>query len=134
MINSGVEFNLKQYLINEIPAITFISNGYSPNSPQECVAVIGTGGSTQHNFDRTDWSVQILSRADSKFQARRNSYDVYEKLKNRFGLTLPAVTVGGVLYESFIAWQIIPIQVPGYIGADNNSREMFSFNITLTTE
>lgn len=133
-VEKGVEFNLLQYLQTEIPALNYSVNGYGPTSPEDCIMIQGDSGEINHWYDRKDWQVQIISRAASRTGARVNSYTVFEKLKNRFGLELPDVTVDGELFEGFKTYQISPIQSPGYIGSDEAGREMFSFNITLTTE
>jgi len=127
-------YNLAQYLIVNLPLIKFVVNGFSPDSSQDEIMVSETGGEPQHWYERTDWAVQILSRAKNVNTAKKQIDDVYNKLKNRFGLLLPQVTIDGVLYPAVKTYQISPIQTPGYLGADEENIEMFSFNLTITTD
>ena len=93
-----------------------------------------SGGVPNHWYDRTDWAVQIISRANNVTDSKTQIDAVYDLLKNKFGLALPVVTVDGVVYPEVKAWQIVPIQVPGYLGANKENLEMFSFNLTITTD
>ena len=126
-------YNLIEYLRVQLSAIQFVANGFSQDSPIESITVIQTSGDPQHWYSRTDWSVQLMSRSDSSVIAKENIDSVYALLKNKYGLTLPSVTVNGTLYGSIITYQISPIQTPGYIGADDNNLEMWSFNVIITT-
>jgi len=127
-------YNLAQYLIVNLVTIKFVVNGFSPDSDQDEIMISETGGEPQHWYDRTDWAVQILSRGKSVNVAKKQIEDVYEKLKNRLGLLLPEITVDGVVYPAIQTYQISPIQTPGYLGANEENMEMFSFNLTITTD
>jgi len=126
-------YNLVKYLTIELPAIDFVANGWRPKSPQASVMVTETGGDPKHWYDRTDWSVQIISRANNVVDSKTQIDAVYAKLKNKFSVTLPEVTVKLVVHPAVTAWQIVPIQSPSYIGANEENLEMFSFNLTITT-
>jgi len=126
-------YNLVQFLINNLPSIDFVANGFSPDSLQTQVMVSETGGEPQHWYDRTDWTVQVISRSAKVNVAKQNADSVYAILKNRFGLLLPQAIVDGVTYPALQTYQISPIQTPGYIGATEENLEMFSFNLTITT-
>ncbi len=126
-------YNLVAYLTANLTTIDFIANGLSPDSPQTAIMVSDTGGEPQHWYARTDWAVQVLSRSKSVDTAKQNIDAVYALLKNRFGLTLPEATVGGIVYPAIVGYQISPIQTPGYIGTTEEHLEMFSFNLTITT-
>lgn len=125
-------YNLYEYLKSELPSINFVVDGWENDSDIESVLLTATGGDPQHWFDRTDDTVRVLSRSNSKVFAKQRADNVYNKLKNRFGLTLPAANVGGVDYPEFIAAQISPIQSPGYIGADDNANHIYSVNFKVT--
>lgn len=129
----SVEYNLSQYLITEFPALDFVVNGFGQITIDDVIAINNYGGEPQHWYDRTDHSIQILNRNRSVVVGKEQALSVYNKLKNRFGLELPAVTVGGILYSAIKTYQISPIQAPGYIGVDARGLEMFSFNIVITT-
>ena len=126
-------YNLAQYLIVNLATINFVVNGFSPDSNQDEIMISETGGEPQHWYDRTDWTVQVLSRAKNVNTAKKQIDDVYEKLKNKIGLSLPEVTVAGVVYPAVQTYQISPIQTPGYLGANEENMEMFSFNLIVTT-
>lgn len=126
-------YNLAQYLIVNLPTINFVVNGFSPDSNQDEVMISETGGEPQHWYNRTDWTVQILSRGKNVNVAKKQIDDVYEELKNKFGLLLPEVIIGGVVYSAIQTYQISPIQTPGYLGANEENMEMFSFNLIVIT-
>lgn len=127
-------YNLVAYLTAQLPLLAFIANGWDPDSPQDSIAVIDTGGDPQHFYSRTDWAVQILSRANEVTVAKSQADSVYAVLKNKFGLLLPEVTVDTIVYSAIQTYQISPMQTPGYLGADEKHLEMFSFNIILITK
>jgi len=127
-------YNLAQYLIVNLATINFVVNGFSPDSDQDEIMISETGGEPQHWYNRTDWAVQILSRGKNVNTAKKNIESVYNLLKNKLGLLLPQVTVGGILYPAIQTYQISPIQTPGYLGSNEENMEMFSFNLTITTD
>ena len=99
-------YNLVEYLKTELTALNFVANGFAPDSPVEATNISQTGGNEAHNHDRGDWAVQILSRASSSVQAKVNIDLVYAKMKNRFNLELPSVTVDNVVYAAVQTYQI----------------------------
>ena len=97
-----------------------------------------TGGEVQHDINRSDPVVQFLSRAGSSIVAKKQIDDVYELLKNKLGVLLPAKTIDEgtvreIVYPAVKTYRIVPNQLPGYIGADNTNHEMWSVNFTITT-
>ncbi len=126
-------YNLRKYLTLNLPDITFYANGWRPKSEHDSVMILQSGGDPEHWIDRTDWTVQIMSRAENIVNAKEQIDDVYAKLKNRYGLELPAITVDSIVYPLVKTYQISPLQTPGYIGADQANLEMWSFNIRITT-
>ncbi len=126
-------YNLKKYLTINLPDITFYSNGWRPKSEHDSVMILQSGGDPQHWYNRTDWTVQIMSRAENIVNAKELIDAVYNKLKNRYGLELPAITVDSILYPLVKTYQISPLQAPSYIGADKANLEMWSFNLIITT-
>ncbi len=127
------EYNLHQYLKTELPALTFVVNGYGPSSPDDCIDVNVTSGDPQHFYERNDWLLQIMTRSKNIETAKDWSFQSYFKVRNKFGLQLPEASLGSLVFPAIKAYRIVPLQAPSYIGADNAGREMFSFNITLTT-
>lgn len=128
-----IEYNLAQYLQTELPALNFVVNGFKPNTADDAIKIDNTGGTPQHWYDRTDHTIQLLTRNNDVVIGKEQAQSVYSLLKNRFGLLLPSVTVSGVLYNALQTYQISPIQEPSYIGADDRGLHLFSFNIVVTT-
>jgi len=126
-------YNLRKYLTLNLPDITFYANGWRPSSARDSVMILQSGGDPKPWYDRTDWTVQVMSRAENIVNAKEQIDEVYEELKNRYGLELPAITVGTTLYPLVKTYQISPLQTPSYIGADNANLEMWSFNLIITT-
>ena len=126
-------YNLTGYLVTQLPAIKFVANGWVKTSPVESVMLRQTGGDVVHHYDRSDFAVQFLSRAESSVIAKELIDDVYEKLKNKLRILLPAKTVNAIVYPAVQTYRIVPVQIPGYIGADNANLEMWSVNFIITT-
>ena len=126
-------YNLVAYLVIQLPALDFVANGWSPESDQNSIMVRQSGGTVGHWFPRTDYNVQIISRAKNAVLAKSQIEEVYSELKNKFGIELPEVTVDAV-YVAVKTYQISPIEAPGYIGADETHLEMWSLNLIVTTD
>jgi maltose-binding protein MalE len=127
-------YNLVEYLRLQLPTLNFIANGWDPDSEQNSIVINDTGGDPNHWIPRTDWAIQIISRANSVTLAKEQADTVYNLLKNKIGITLPQVTVNDIVYKAVKTYQISPMQTPGYLGADEKHLEMFSFNIVLITK
>lgn len=126
-------YNLVQYLITELATLNFVANGWMVNSPQNSILVKQSGGDVKHFYERSDWRVQILSRAENIVISKEQIELVYAKLKNKFGLLLPEITVNGIVFAAVKTYQISPIQVPSYLGVDEMNLEMWVFNSIITT-
>ena len=127
-------YNLVEYLRLQLPTLNFIANGWDPDSEQNSIVINDTGGDPNHWILRTDWAIQIMSRANSVVLAKEQADAVYNLLKNKIGITLPQVTVNDIIYSEVKTFQISPMQTPGYLGADDRRLEMFSFNIIVITK
>jgi len=125
-------FNLISYLRTQLPSLTFISEGENYN--EEGIRVTQTGGEDNHDIDRIDFNVQLLSKYKKLFTSKNNIDSVYAILKNRFGLILPEVIIGALTYPEVTTYRIVPMQIPGYLGTDDNGYHMYSFNIIVTTK
>ena len=113
-------YNLVEYLKVNLPALNYICNGWIDDTEisETSINITQTGGEPDHFFSRTDWNIQIMSRAKVNTLAKTNIDNVYNKLKNRYGLTLPEITVDDIVYPEIKTSQIVPLQVPEYIGLD----------------
>jgi len=121
-------YNLVSYLVTQLPTLEFSANGFSPDSPKECISVRQTGGDPDHWLNKVTINIQFLSRAESSDPAEFNLTEVYNLVLNRYGLVLPEVTVNERVHPEITAWQLSPIQAPGYIGVNNVNLEQWVFN------
>jgi len=125
-------FNLVAYLKAQLGTYTFIANGWRKDSPDESITVNDDGGTPDHYDFKVDLTVQIIARSRDSVTSRKYAEDTYNKLLNRFGLTLPEVTINLVTYSAVDTAQISPIQRPAFIGMDDEGRALYSFNIQIT--
>ncbi len=125
-------YNLTNYLKTQLTTYTFIANGWRKDSPDESIIVNDDGGIPDHYDFKMDLTVQILARSRDSVTSRKYATDVYDLLLNRFGLTLPEVTIDLVTYPAVNTAQISPIQRPAFIGMDDEGRALYSFNIQIT--
>lgn len=123
-----------QFLKVNINDIEFVANAWTEESPINSILVICNGGEPSHFVSRTDWTIQILSRAESSVKSKMQIDLVYNLLKNRFRVKLPFVVVDKIDYPEVQTYQIVPIQAPGYLGADKINLEMWSYNLIVVTE
>lgn len=128
-------YNLVQYIEDELGVNdpTLSTNGFQPNDPDDCIAVIEGSGDEQDWFDRLDSQLQFIARSKSRPKAREIAYKVYDLLKKKYGVVLPLVVVSGITYPSVKTWGIRPINTPQYVADDSSGRSMFSFNLDITT-
>lgn len=130
-------FNLVQYLRTEFPTEIIYSDVEQKTSSQESVPdrriiVSDTGGTEQPWTNYSEPTVQILTRDTNNPAARKLAYDIFYELKSRFGLILPAIIVGTITYPAIETAQIIPIQKPFCLGADENGRIEYTTNYKIT--
>lgn len=126
-------FNLVKYLRDSLPALTFISIADNVDSDEGTI-VTDTGGVSDHNFDKKDFAIQLMTKSKSLPSCQQDSTTIYNLLENVFNLTLPTVTVNSVVYPEIRTYRLVPVQTPGYIGVDSNGLHMYSFNIIVTTK
>lgn len=126
-------YNLVSYLTTQIPSLSFFADGFNPTSPDTAIAVVETGGTEAPWFNRQDRLVQFISRAKSRFTARENAETVYNNIKKKYGVELPAVTVGGIPRPKVKTWGIVPVNIPQYVADDENGCPLFTFTVMITT-
>lgn len=124
-------YNLAQYLITNFPAYDFTVNGFQHDSPVNCINIRSTGGDLDHWYDRTEATAQILVRAHDNVIGKEQVDEVFNLMKNRFGLLLPEVIVNSVTYPEVQTAQISPIQIPESLGADDEGRFLWVFNLQI---
>ena len=127
-------YNLVEYVRIQLPSIRPIANGRLLTEHLAQVVFNESGGVVNHQFPRTDKTIQITSYNDSGIEGREQLLSVYSLLKNKFRLVLPEVTVDGTVYPEVIAYQVSPIQDVSYSGQDEQGMRMFDFNIVVTLQ
>ena len=127
-----IVYNILSY-IKTIFSFNFSANGFYTTTPDDAIAIIQNGGEEKGQYDRKDIRIQFLARGTSAVTTSKNLNDVYNHLKKRFGFIFPETTVNGVTYPAIITYRIQPLQIPAYIGVDDNGRWMYSFNVVVTT-
>lgn len=125
-------YNLVKYITNNT-SLTVSTNGFNPTSPDTAVCINEGSGDERPWFDRKDTIVQCISRAGDPTVARANAYTVYNLIKKKYGLTLPAVTVNSITYPSLTGWAIRPVNTPQYAYDDDSGRAVFTFSVEVTT-
>jgi hypothetical protein len=104
--------------------------GFRPvDSQDRCVAVLEpTGGMVNSYFpDSGDKMIQILSRAQSYWDARDDIYTVFDLLKSKAQVTFPTLISDTTYKAEFIEAQ----QFPQSVGQDEEGRWEFSANLLI---
>lgn len=124
-------YNLKQYLKNEFPAETIYAGSRKDGLSDRTVQIIDNGGTQEPWFEFIAESIQIMVRDVDSPKAYKLAKDIYDKINNRYGLILPANTVGTDVYPEIQTAQISANATPGYIGDDDNGRSEYSTNFRI---
>ena len=101
------------------------------SAPERYVLVQETGG--EANFycpDMVDMLIQVLCHAETYFEARDDSYAVFEAIHGTSGWNLPGI--GG--NPDYLAMTVEALAVPQYLGVDDNRRHLFSTNYIFRME
>lgn len=126
-----IVYNLKQFLNSELPSEKVYVGPLRGEIPDRTIQLIPSGGVPQAWYQYVTESIQIMVRDIDGPSTFKLAKDVYNILNNRFGLILPANTVGTVVYPEIQTAQISANQLPGYIGDDDNGRAMYSTNYRI---
>jgi len=124
-------YNFVEYLKIELPTEKIFTNTKEIQVPERVVFVKENGGDIQPWFGYTQKIIQIITRDIDAVRARELSYSVKNKLHDKFGLILPAVTVNSILYGSIQSAQITAEQEPQSIGYDENGNAEYSTNYKI---
>jgi len=106
---------------------TTLQVGWRPlTAPNRCVLVAEAGGGSVYFDlkDRADKMIQILARSENYWDARDDSYEVYNVLHGAAGWELPEVVAG----DKYQAMVIEAVAIPQYLGIDEKGRHEFSCN------
>lgn len=127
-------FNLVELFSITFPTFNFVANGWQVGSANDSIAVSEGGGDADMQIDRKDFFIQLMSRAQDKTIAKSRLLDAFNLIQKKFGLILPAAEVGSDKFPAVKTWKIVALQLPGFIGNDENGRALFSVNFNITTE
>lgn len=124
---------LTTYIANGVTGMVIDTNlfaGFRPaEAPSRCVAILEpTGGAVDSYLpDAGDKGVEVLSRAESYWDAREDIYKVFDFLKSKSQVTLPVVVEG----TTYIAQFIEANSFPQSLQQDEEGRWEFSVNFTV---
>jgi hypothetical protein len=124
-------YNLSKFISDGTP-ITPITNGVNSSSPQEGVLLLQTGGQDPSRGLKVDFVAQFLAKFSDQTISYEQIHIIDDFLKNRFDVTLPEVTINSITYPEITVAQIIPLAVPGYVGADINGLTQWSVNYQIS--
>lgn len=133
-------FNLVQLLRNQFPneriypAEQYRLLNESQVPDRRCL-VQETQGTPE--FVLNIFGAEIKCRDLDPYHARDFVFDIYNFLhgedgrKGRFGVRLPAVTIGAITYPEIATKQISGSQLPSFLETDENKRSEYVFNIQI---
>lgn len=124
-------YNLFSWIKDNFTSYEFVVNGFHPESANECIAVTDNGGSLDHYYERTEYTVQILVRTLDNVTGKQRADEIFTFLKNKFHVTLAEVSVNGVVYSAITVAQISPLQTPSALGVDTEGRWLWTFNLLI---
>jgi len=119
-------YNFVEFLKTELPTEKIYTNVKEISVPERIVLVQEFGGTIQPWVGYTQKIVQIITRDIDAVRARELAYSVLNKIHDKFGLILPAVTVNTTLYTSIQSAQITAEGEPQSLGYDENGNAEYS--------
>lgn len=132
-------YNLAQLLRTQFPTETVYVNGRvklagQQHVPARNVLLIDNGGTEKPWVKYQTCTVQVVARDVDAPKAKVLADALFVYVTSRFGLILPAITVDGVVHAQVSTAQISALQVPYYLGPDEDGRHEYVFNITIIKE
>lgn len=130
----GIEYNIIAYLqANEGLILDPKVSGFDSDDVRESVMFVLDGGEKQNDsYSIVRMNLQVMARSKSSEKAKKQVFKVFNLIDNKFGLELPEYSDGTYQYEAVTVPQISAMQIPSYLGADNNFVHMWVVNFTLT--
>lgn len=125
-------YNLAAFIESKISGIVLMYDDLTSASPAEGTLIRDTGGTPSHYLPREDRTVQCVSQFFDKRSGKSVLESIYSLLRAQFHITLPEVTLDGVTYPAIVAWRILPMQTPTYLGVDENGKALHSVNFIVT--
>lgn len=132
-------YNLKNYLKAEVPSLSYAVNGANETSPKDLIIINETSSTPSAQIERTDYTVQIFSRAEGSLTAKKQILEVFEKVNRYYDVMLPEAVEElkdgtTITFPSIKAYQMIPLQRPSWFGIDPNGLPTYLFNLRVTTK
>lgn len=131
----NLEYNIIAYLqtIEDAEWLPFAVGGYDDRSPAEQIIISISGGEKQNDaYSLARPMLQFLIKSKSSEKAKRQIFSIFNVLDNKFGLELPEYDDGHYLFEAVTIPQISSMQIPSYIGCDQNYMYTWTVNFVLT--
>ena len=126
-------YNLFEYLDTQLPGIECSCEGFREIEDDTCIELSGGMGNELPWLIRQEHIVSFLSRSTEATIARANALSVYNLIKKKYGLVLPAVTVNGTDYPAVKTWAIRPVNMPQASGRDEKGRALYAFSFEIVT-
>jgi len=126
-------YNLFEY-VRVKTGISATIDGYDAVGDQTGLLLVGTGGEDTP-VSKVAWDrFQFVYRDSSKYQTRKKAQEIFDKVTNRFCVTLPEITVGGDLYSEVVVGSLLAMQKPTYMGTTGSGNGLHTvvFNIRIT--
>jgi len=119
------------YIESKVTDLTINTNffvGWKPvDSVAKCSWLIESGGKPDGYLkDRGEFTMQVLSRGESYFEARMEAYKIFDVLNTGAGLTLPDLGSG-----VYMANAVEAVNFPQSLGEDEKGYWLFSTNYIL---
>lgn len=129
-------YNLTAYLDTKMPTERIYANQrfiVSPESviPDRNILVRETGGPVTPWSKWVQQTAQVIIRDLDPLACRILAESVYGYLHRKYGLILPAVTIGIKIYPAVTTAQITAIQKPYSLGVDDEGRTEYVNNYEI---
>ena len=128
--------NFVAYLRTQFPAETVYQDERKKLSgqttiPARCILVLDNGGPEEPWIQDAQKMIQVITRDVDAVRARKLAWDIFEDATSRFGLILPAITVGGTVYPAVQVSQIAAVAQPYNMGQDADGRTEYTTNYQI---
>lgn len=123
-------FQIRKY-INDNLGVDIYANQLNEDAGEKHILVLETSSILEPLTNTTIKGLQVLVRDIDSAKSRVLAIQVFDLLNNKFGLTLPSITVDGVIYSAVYIDQISANTEPITIGNNENGLAEFSLNFRI---
>ena len=131
-------WQLTQYLRNKFPNEVFYietreirTDLLEESVPDRCILIREVAGSETAWFGYKEQQVSFLCRDIDSVRVRSLAYEIYDYMKSRYGIIIPAVTIGVTLYPQIQISAVNPLNLPQTVGKDEENRVEFTFTLNI---